>query len=244
MVNFVTQQLCYSRNRFCLGEQDSFPVHDIQKYWLAYHSTSSKSTKGNHIERIKPPNSNIQKPRSTYQLHTWRQWVCMHKRWYWFYPPWHCSSKHSHTRDLAVQPNHQGACSNFITWPTIQKTTDIICTAPDDACCTFSKYFPMETWIINWAVSGNYNDRFSSPWLKQTQVWIRFLCTSFWCTQSLKFHLEQQEMQAELSVFYLWLLVMLFGDINGLSALSRRRLSEGLRPYQSRISSHLFSQQD
>ena len=29
-----------------------------------------------------------------------------------------------------------------------QKTTDIICTAPDDACCTLSKYFSMEIWII------------------------------------------------------------------------------------------------
>jgi len=68
----------YTCERFCLRKQDSFSEHDIKKYWLAHHSTSSKSTKRNHIERIKSPDNNIQKPRPTYQFHTWRQRVCMH----------------------------------------------------------------------------------------------------------------------------------------------------------------------
>ena len=105
-INSVTQQLCYSYYRFCLHELNSFPDNNIQEHWLAHHCTSSKLTKGNHIERIKLSNNNLQKPWSTCQLHTWWQWVCMFKGWHWFHSPWHCSSIYSCTRDWKVQPNH------------------------------------------------------------------------------------------------------------------------------------------
>ena len=75
--NSVTHQPCYSCYRSCLREQNSFPDNNIQEHWLAHHCTSSESTKGNHIERIKLSNNNLQKPWSTCQLHTWWQWVCM-----------------------------------------------------------------------------------------------------------------------------------------------------------------------
>ena len=57
-------------------------------------------------------------------------------------------------------------------------------------------------------------------------------------------HLEQQEMLAELSISFPWPLVRFFQGINGLTVLSRRRISKDLRFFQSRISDPLSNQQD
>ena len=181
MINSVAKQLCYSCYRFCLCEQNSFPDNNIQEHLLTHYCSSYKSTKGKHIERIKPSNNNLQKPWSTCQLHTWWQWACMFKGLHWFHSPWHCSFKYSCTGDWKVQPNHLGTCANISAWYYLHKTANTICTTPDDLCCTLSEYFPMEVWSINRIITRNYNDWFSSPWLKQTQDWIWFFCSSLWC---------------------------------------------------------------